>query len=273
MHVARKHLVIALTVFVAITWVASVQAAPEPPKIPGIVSPDGSRVLFVTMADGDAEIHVARPDGSDRRKLTDNDNIDVRPEWSPDGKHILFVSDRSSNFQVHVMDARGMGVRQLTREELGVGLARYGPDGRIAYTALRDRYFKQRFYDLVLLDGPKSSTIAKRRDVSDFAWRPDGKAIAYGGIGWMIFHDLVSNARTTVLFDDIDKRLESHVIDTIRWQPDRKSITCRIVFAGGRTAALGSEPAKMFGDDEQFVITVGGKLSWSPRRKSQSPRP
>ena len=255
-------------------------------KIDGKPSPDGSMVLFTRYdyVDGkteldteifvekvldteihfhkvlDTEIYTARPDGSQLRRLTDNDKMDESPDWSPDGKRIVFTSDRSGQFQVHSMDFDGKNVRQMTTEKQGVGkTVKYGPDGRIAYLALHEPLYKLGKSDLILMDGDKSKTVARAMEITDFAWHPDGKSIVYGAIDKVVFYDLTNDTETVVQFLDIDKRLEKHGAENIRWRQDKDSITCRIMSLGGRSA----EAPKEFGDDEQFIITRAGKASWS----------
>lgn len=255
-------------------------------KIDGKPSPDGSMVLFTRYdyVDGkteldteifvekvldteihfhkvlDTEIYTARSDGSQLRRLTDNDKMDESPDWSPDGKRIVFTSDRSGQFQVHSMDFDGKNVRQMTTEKQGVGkTVKYGPDGRIAYLALHEPLYKLGKSDLILMDGDKSKTVARAMEITDFAWHPDGNSVVYAVVGRFVFHDLANDAKTVVQFLDIDKRLDAHGAFDIRWRPDKDSITCRIGSIRGKF----SGSPKEFGDDEQFIITRAGKASWS----------
>jgi Tol biopolymer transport system component len=46
-------------------------------------SPDGQWIAFHSDRDGDFDIYIVRPDGSDLRQLTDNDDNDMQPSWSP----------------------------------------------------------------------------------------------------------------------------------------------------------------------------------------------
>lgn len=230
------------------------------------ISPDGSTIVFVSTEDGDAEIYTARRDGSQGRKLTDNDTVDNYPDWSPDGKQIVFMSKRTGQFQIHVMDSNGQAVRQLTREEQGTSLAKYGRDGRIAYAALRGRKDKIRYYDLIVMGDKGSKTIAHRKWLHDFAWSPDGKVIVYGRTSEIVFHDLKTGDETVVPHKSIDKRLGSHFFWKSKWRPDSKSITCEIIFAGGRMDD-GTGAPKIFGDDEQFIIHRNGKTSWRLRKQ------
>ena len=93
-------------------------------------SADGSQLLFqfhYQDVDGDGEYGLADMsaieiglldiDGSNFRRLTDNDLIDALPLWSPDGTEILFTSNRgdSEKLDLFVMDTNGQIVRQLTQ--------------------------------------------------------------------------------------------------------------------------------------------------------------
>lgn len=94
----------------------------------GTWSPDGGRIAFVSDRDengrclfhdcvGDAgEIYVADADGSDERRLTENPQVDARPEWSGDGEWIVFsrIPDEEADWDLHAVRADGACERQLT---------------------------------------------------------------------------------------------------------------------------------------------------------------
>ena len=84
-------------------------------------SPDGSAVVLSSV-DGHADLHVARADGSDLRKLTDDPDIDRDPRWSPDGRRIVFQSDRGGANSVWVVNA----------DEAGFGCSRGRPESSSA---------------------------------------------------------------------------------------------------------------------------------------------
>ena len=84
-------------------------------------SPDRSTILFHDSvfsdagdADGTSNVYVVRPDGTELRRLTDDD-ISVWPRWSRDGR-IIFIRWTSADhdrYEVWRMDADGSGASRL----------------------------------------------------------------------------------------------------------------------------------------------------------------
>lgn len=73
------------------------------------VSPDGSRIAFVSFAEGDQgdnDIWLMNEEGEGAVRLTSNPANDVEPVFSPDGRWVLFASDRGSdsNFELFALD-------------------------------------------------------------------------------------------------------------------------------------------------------------------------
>lgn len=90
-------------------------------------SPDSARVAFGALWLGDTDLEIYTVDamnGSDWRKLTDNQQLDMSPTYSPDGAWIAFVSDRHqppnrlSVPQLYIMRADGSEARRLTFSSL-----------------------------------------------------------------------------------------------------------------------------------------------------------
>jgi len=80
---------------------------------------DMSLIVFSAMdADNRFQIYSVRPDGSGKRRLTQQGN-NVTPSWAPDGKRILFASDRSGTREIHLMNEDGSGVSQLRTSVAG----------------------------------------------------------------------------------------------------------------------------------------------------------
>lgn len=47
------------------------------------VSPDGSRIAFISDRDGNREVYVMNADGSEQTRLTTSDADEWTPIWSP----------------------------------------------------------------------------------------------------------------------------------------------------------------------------------------------
>ena len=59
-------------------------------------APTTPKILFTSRRDGNYEIYMMNPDGSEQVNLTQHPAIDLQAAWSPTGEQILFVSDRGA---------------------------------------------------------------------------------------------------------------------------------------------------------------------------------
>ena len=88
------------------------------------------RIAFYSFRDGNEEVYVMNPDGSEQVNLTNDPAADYEPDWSPDGEQIAFVSDREGGPHIYVMNADGTNVHPLTQGSGGYFSPRWSPDGR-----------------------------------------------------------------------------------------------------------------------------------------------
>ena len=109
-------------------------------------SPDGKRIAFTSLRDGDPGIYVMDVDGRHPTRLTQSSNIDWLSAWSPDGAWIAFLSGpslegrraASVHNDVYIVQPDGGGLRRLTNDGL-VGTMAWSPDGRsIAFVSHKD---------------------------------------------------------------------------------------------------------------------------------------
>jgi Tol biopolymer transport system component len=245
----------------------------------GVISPDGKRVVYSDLSRPSfgREIFVADANGKNVRRLTKNDAADDSASWTLDGKRIVFDSDRSGGSQVYVMDADGANVRQLTREPIAAEMPKLASDGRLAYVRLREERCKLCLMDLIVRDGAATRAIIKKPQwYSDYAWNPDGKIIAYGRLGSLVFHDLATGKEREIQFRrDINRDLYHHGAFNLAWRPDGQAIACSIEFVGGRGVRAGEKPTRILGDEEIFVIPREGGPTWftTPLEVVYLPRP
>ena len=102
-------------------------------------TPTTPKILFTSSRDGNREVYMMSPDGSEQVNLTQHPARDASGVWSPTGEQILFVSDRGGVLDLYVMDADGTNVRRVFKKKIRA--SRYGatwsPDGKqFAYNYL-----------------------------------------------------------------------------------------------------------------------------------------
>ena len=91
------------------------------------------RIVFESTyaIEGRINIWSMRPDGSDRRRLTEAPTEShLHPRWSPDGRRIVFTNNRNGDEELYVMNADGSGMKAITDNGLNDWDPGWSPDGR-----------------------------------------------------------------------------------------------------------------------------------------------
>jgi len=70
-------------------------------------APITAKIAFTSNREGNSEIYIMNPDGSEPVNLTRHRANDFSPTRSPTGEQILFVSDRGKTSDLYLMDADG----------------------------------------------------------------------------------------------------------------------------------------------------------------------
>ena len=92
-------------------------------------SPTGTRIAFTTWRDGDAEIYLMDPDGSNTTNITDDIAMFTgEPDWSPDGTQIVFWTQDTNPGSLFVMGADGSNPTHLITESC-MSFPAWSPDG------------------------------------------------------------------------------------------------------------------------------------------------
>jgi TolB protein len=166
------------------------------------VSPDGRRVVFTSMRDGDLELYTMSPDGRGVRRLTHTLGYDGGAFFSPDSRRICFRAERPTtaagieeyktllkqglvhprNLELYVMNADGTGERQVTHN----GAANFCPfftrDGRrlIFSSNMNDPQGREFDLYLVNVDGTGLERVTTAPQFDGFPmFSPDGKKLAW----------------------------------------------------------------------------------------------
>jgi Tol biopolymer transport system component len=93
------------------------------------LSADGKWIAF-TEAGVREDLFVARVDGTQYRRLTDDAFRDRGPAWAPDGARIAFYSDRSGGYELWMIRPDGSGLVQLTSGTGTSGFPVWSPEGK-----------------------------------------------------------------------------------------------------------------------------------------------
>jgi Tol biopolymer transport system component len=153
------------------------------PAMEGTPEAQGStpgKILCRSFRDGNGEIYIMNPDGTDQIRLTDNLANEQSPALSPDGTEVVFVSDRGGgDRELFVMDADGSDVVKITDDTSDDFYPTWSPDGtRIAFVTSRDG--NEEIY-VMDADGTDPVNVSNSPGSGDFdpAWSPDGSRIAF----------------------------------------------------------------------------------------------
>lgn len=101
------------------------------------LSPDGSRLAFVSNRSGADEVWICGADGSDPYRLTSFGSGWVAiPRWSPDGNRVAFSGNAAGSADVFVVDVRNGDSSTLIESEASYDLpVSWSRDGRWLYAA------------------------------------------------------------------------------------------------------------------------------------------
>ncbi|HEV7905067.1 MAG TPA: S8 family serine peptidase [Pyrinomonadaceae bacterium] len=137
-----------------------------------------SKVAFSSQRDGNWEIYVMDPDGSNQTNVTLNVARETTPVWSPDGRKIAFTSDRASGGDIYVVNTDGSGLTRLTASPASGGSPTWSPDSkRIAFSSGRDG--NGEVY-VMNADGTNQVNLTRSAlDEFDPVWSPNGQKIAF----------------------------------------------------------------------------------------------
>lgn len=161
------------------------------------ISPDGRWIAF-NETGAREDLLVARTDGSDYRRLTDDAARDRGPTWSPDGTRILFYSDRGGTYDLWTIRPDGSRLEQLT-SGTNANFPTWSPDGaRIAYTGVdAGGLFLKDSGSKAVTAPPLEPPPADDVGFWPFSWSRDGRLLgtaltAVGTIQGLATYDVVS---------------------------------------------------------------------------------
>ncbi len=164
MKIIRFFLVCGLALVVVLSVIPTSVGAPRTAKI-----------AFASNRDGNSEIYIMNPDGSEQVNLTRHGSHDYSPVWSPTGKQILFASDRSGKtLDLYLMDADGGSVRRVFNRRVERRHPTWSPDGE------QIAYYRVDGGEVAIYTASIKGNAEKRIAIGMHpAWAPDSSEIAF----------------------------------------------------------------------------------------------
>ena len=140
-------------------------------------APITAKIVFASGRDGNREIYLMNPDGTQQVNISRDKADDVAPIWSPTGEQILFASDRDrflGSWDLYLMDPDGKNVRSVFEKSADRRHPVWSSDGRhIAYTKIERGEW---FVYIATIDRREEEEVAIG-SLSD--WSPDGSEIVF----------------------------------------------------------------------------------------------
>lgn len=187
------------------------------------IAPRTEKIAFTSNRDGNNEIYIMNPDGTEQINLTNHGASDAQPAWSPDGKQILFTSNRNGTPDLYLMDADGTNVRKVFKNLKLRSAPAWSPDGKQISYARNDRL---RGLFIASVDGTNEKLIALVGEFDGYSnWSADGTKIVFDapikqkGHSRVHIFDLSTRQQEVLLGEDVATVMGAPV-----WSPSSDKI-------------------------------------------------
>lgn len=77
-------------------------------------SPDGARIAFTSMRDGNREIYVMNSNGTSQQRLTNNSAENWVGDWSPDGTTLIEIGNQTGDYEIYLRRLSDANQQRLT---------------------------------------------------------------------------------------------------------------------------------------------------------------
>jgi Tol biopolymer transport system component len=139
-------------------------------------SPDGGRVVYQRLVDGQWDLWLLDMTSAERRALTSSRANEREPDFAPDGRSVVFVSDRTGHYCLWAVTVDDGVETQLTEEPGDAAYPAVAADGVVAYAHRRSA---ESWSVRALRNGVSSTLHESARPVAAPSWRPGGGVIVF----------------------------------------------------------------------------------------------
>ncbi len=167
------------------------------------VAPDGSKIVFTSVRDGDLDLYLMNLDGTEQQRVTTGLGYDGGAFFSPDSKRLCFRASRPetdeekkhytdllarglvepSKLEIYVVDVDGGNPRQVTSNARANFCPFFHPSGEKIIFASNLGDPQGRNFDLYLIniDGSDQQRITSHDSFDGFPmFSPDGTKLVWG---------------------------------------------------------------------------------------------
>ncbi|MEW6746464.1 MAG: MJ1477/TM1410 family putative glycoside hydrolase [Planctomycetota bacterium] len=135
-------------------------------------------ICFSSDRSGNDEVWIMTPEGSERRRITDNAARDWEPTFSPDGKWLVFQSDRAGNWEIYKARTSAAETVRLTDHPASDTQPNWSPTGEsIVFQSLRDGNWE--IYTMDTGGANLRNVSNDPGEDTDPSWSADGRRIVY----------------------------------------------------------------------------------------------
>jgi Tol biopolymer transport system component len=254
-------------IFVALIAVNHIYTTSAQGQVIGKIAFEADTLTTSGVAGGgtkESRIYLIKPDGSDKKRLTANDDLiaETSPSFSPDGSQIVF-SGQSSNFKYA---AYTLTVDGLSQQIVPIGeniLPFQSPNGRlISYVALDGyNFLSLSVYNLDTKTSSVVSDYSKPGRVLPITWFPDSQQLLVGtrtrDKGFALSQAKLDGSKP------VPVKLEN--VYAIRWSPDGKQIAvCLERNKIALVQSLTDSPVTLVTLEGQQMCDNWTTIAWSP---------
>jgi TolB protein len=216
------------------------------------------KIVFVSKRNGNSDIYVINEDGSDLKRLTNQKEDEIMPQWSPDGTKILYISIKKGKHEIWVVNSDGSNQLQLVKDCDITYPPSWSPDNTKILFINKRRIF------VVNSDGSNLTVLTPSNIEATYpSWSPDGTRIL------CILRFLKLQNETFIYTmnpdgtDQVKLTRQNGSYEHPAWSPDGK----KIVYAniGGNFLMPKLKIYKMDPDgDNNLELANGVDFRWSP---------